>query len=506
MALLNSIFSWVMKKRIHQIELFVKHPHEVQEELLRRLIRTAKNTEWGKLWDFESIGNYETFRSRLPIQRYEDIKETVDRLMAGEQNLLWPSEIKWFSKSSGTTSSKSKFIPVSPESLEECHFKAGKDMLSIHCHNHPYSKLFDGKSLMLAGSKSVNQLHSGSYYGDLSAILVEHLPAWAGFRSTPDPKVALMDEWEEKLERITEITIKEKVTSFTGVPSWMLVLAQKVLDKTKADNLLEVWPGLELFIHGGVSFSPYREQFKTLIPSDTMQYLETYNASEGFFGIQDQSGVQEMLLMLDYGIFYEFIPMSDYGSDTMQAIPLWDVKAGVNYAMVITTNAGLWRYVIGDTISFTSIAPYRFKITGRTKHFINAFGEELIMDNAEKALQAACRITNAMINDYTAAPVYLEGKSSGAHEWCIEFSRHPKQLDRFAEVLDETLKQLNSDYEAKRYKNMVLNPPRIEVARSGLFYDWMKQRGKLGGQNKVPRLSNDRKYIDSLLELNRTHV
>jgi hypothetical protein len=506
MALLNSIFSWVMKKRIHQIELFVKHPHEVQEELLKQLLRTAKNTEWGRQWDFDSITTYEEFKRRLPIQNYEDIKETVDRLMAGEQNLLWPSEIKWFSKSSGTTSSKSKFIPVSAEALEDCHFKAGKDMLSIHCYNHPYSKFFDGKSLMLAGSKSVNQLSSGSYYGDLSAILVAHLPKWAGFRSTPDQKIALMDEWEQKLERIAEITIKEKVTSFTGVPSWMLVLAQKVLEKTNSQNLLEVWPSLELFLHGGVNFAPYRAQFEKLIPSSDMNYLETYNASEGFFGIQDQSNSPEMLLMLDYGIFYEFIPMSEYGKENPKVIPLWEVEMGVNYALIITTNAGLWRYIIGDTLTFSSLGPYRFKITGRTKHFINAFGEELIMDNAEKALQKACQLTGAMIHEYTAAPVYLNDGDSGAHEWCIEFVTLPDNLEAFKKELDRGLMALNSDYEAKRYKNLVLNPPIVRIARKGLFYDWMKKRDKLGGQNKVPRLSNERKYLEDILTLNHLYV
>lgn len=504
MALLNSIFSWVMKKRIHQMELFQKYPHDVQEELLKSLLKTAKGTEWGQRFDYGGIESYRQFNQRLPIQKYEDIKPDVDRIMQGEQNVLWPSTIKWFSKSSGTTSSKSKFIPVSTESLEECHFKAGKDMLAIYCNNHPYSKLFDGKSLMLAGSKSVNQLDSGSYYGDLSAILVEHLPKWAGFRSTPDPKVALMDEWEEKLERIAEITIKEKVTSFTGVPSWMLVLAHKVLDKTGAENLLEVWPGLELFIHGGVSFTPYREQFKALIPSNQMSYLETYNASEGFFGIQDQAQVHEMLLMLDYGIFYEFIPMDVYDTNEQYAIPLWEVEAGKNYAVVITTNAGLWRYVIGDTIQFTSTDPYRFVITGRTKHFINAFGEELIMDNAEKGLAKACANTGALIKDYTAAPLYLNEGKSGAHEWVIEFEKDPESLEKFTEALDQELKSLNSDYEAKRYKNMVLNPPVIHQAKSGLFYQWLKSKDKLGGQNKVPRLSNNREHLESILSLNKT--
>ncbi len=499
--MVNSFISWRMKKRFHQIELFMKYPHETQRELLFNLLDKAKNTELGLKYDFANITSYEEFRQRVPLNFYEGIQKDVERLRAGEQNIMWPTEIKWFAKSSGTTAGKSKFIPVSQEAIENCHFKAGKDMLSIYCNNKPETKVFSGMGLRLGGSTYINNVDNKSYYGDVSAIIIENLPLWVEMRSVPNNRISLMVEWEEKLEAMANTTIREDVSSLAGVPSWMLVLARKVLEKTGKENLHEVWPNLELYMHGGVNFAPYRHQFRELLPNSDFSFLEIYNASEGFFGIQDITDRHELLLMLDYGIFYEFIPMEIFNGEDSQTIPLNEVEKGKNYAIVISSNAGLWRYIIGDTVRFTSIAPYRIQITGRTKHFINAFGEELIIENAETALRAACDATGAEIDDYSAAPVYMSD-SSGAHEWLIEFNRSPDNLDHFTDVLDQKLKDLNSDYEAKRHKNMALKKPVIRIARENLFYDWLKSKGKLGGQHKVPRLSNNRDHLDEMLKLN----
>jgi hypothetical protein len=422
-------------------------------------------------------------------------------MMMGEQNILWPSEVRWFAKSSGTTSDKSKFIPLSQEAMEDCHFKGGKDMLSIYCNNYPETKIFSGKGLTLGGSHQLNSKSGNTWFGDLSAVIMEHLPMWVEYIRTPDLKIALMGEWESKLERIVHHTCDEDVTNLAGVPSWMLILLQRIIELKGANNILEVWPNLELFMHGGVNFSPYRQQYKKMIPSNAMNYLEIYNASEGFFGIQDQRNSDEMLLMLDYGIFYEFIPADQADDSEPEVLSLDQVQKNVPYALLITTNAGLWRYKIGDVITFSSLDPYRIKVSGRTKHYINTFGEELMIENAEKALEIACEKTGAIIREYTAGPVFMEVDSNGAHEWIIEFDEEPKNLEFFAEMLDNALKSLNSDYEAKRYHNITLRPPLIRIAERGTFYEWMKQRGKLGGQNKVPRLCNDRRYLDELLEL-----
>jgi len=502
MALINSVISWLMKKRFHQIELFMKYPHEVQGEWFKRLISTAKDTEWGKKYDFKSINSYEDFRNRVPINDYESIKGDIDRVMKGQQNILWPTDIRLFAKSSGTTSEKSKFIPVSPESLEECHFKGGKDMLGIYCSNFPETLMFDGRGLAMGGSHTIREVNNEEFYvGDLSALIIQKLPNWAEFIRVPKRKLALMDEWEEKIEKMAHATIPHNVTSLSGVPSWTLLLLNRIMDITGKDNILDVWPNLEVFFHGGVNFGPYRSQFETIIPSSKMYYVNTYNASEGFFGLQEGVDRDDMLLMLDYGIFYEFIPMSELDNEHPRAIPLTEVEADVNYAMVITTNAGLWRYLIGDTIKFTSTDPYRIKITGRTKSFINAFGEELIVDNAEKAMDVATRKCNAIITDYTAAPVYLDGKENAAHEWLIEFSQEPENLEFFTETLDNALKSLNSDYEAKRYHDLILRKPIVRKLPTSTFYQWMKNRGKLGGQNKVPRLANDRSYVEDILKM-----
>jgi hypothetical protein len=490
-----------MKQRVHQIELFIKYPHDVQMDWFKKLVVSAKDTEFGKMHDFKNIRNYEQFVKQVPIRDYEGLKPYIDRMMMGEQNILWGSEIRWFAKSSGTTSDKSKFIPLSQESMEECHFKGGKDMLAIYCNNYPETRIFSGKGLTLGGSHQINVKSGNTWFGDLSAIIMEHLPVWVEYMRTPDLSIALMSEWESKLERIAHHTIDEDVTNLAGVPSWMLILIQRILEIKGTNNLLDVWPNLELFMHGGVSFTPYIEQFRKIIPSDQMHYLETYNASEGFFGIQDQSNSSEMLLMLDYGIFYEFIPADQSHLDNPPVVWLENVEKDVNYVMLITTNAGMWRYMVGDVIRFTSIHPYRIKISGRTRHYINTFGEELIVDNADKAMVVACEKTGAIIREYTAGPVFMESNSNGAHEWLIEFEKEPESIGYFGEVFDNALKALNSDYEAKRYKNITLRPPVIRIMEVGTFYNWMKNRGKLGGQNKVPRLANDRKYLDEILEM-----
>ena len=500
--LVNSVVSWFLKKRIHQIEFFLKYPIEVQNELLFGLLQKAKYTEIGKKYGFASIKTYEDFCERIPISRYEDIETLIEKARSGNQQVFWDSPIKWFAKSSGTTNAKSKFIPVSQESLEDCHYKASKDLLCLYLNNNENSQLFTGKGLRLGGSKELYK-NNGTSFGDLSAILIDNMPFWAEYSSTPNNKISLMDDWEYKLKAIVNETIKENVTSLAGVPSWMLVLLNEVLATTHKTNLFEVWNNLEVYFHGGVSFEPYRDQYETLLPRSNFKYYEIYNASEGFFAIQDQNNSSELLLMLDYGIFYEFIPMDTYGTPNEKVIPLSQVQTGINYAVIITTNAGLWRYLIGDTIRFTSTSPYRIRVSGRTKHHINVFGEELIIENAEKALQMACKETNADILDYTAAPVFMKDKAKGSHEWLIEFKKAPSDLDYFTTILDKSLQSLNSDYEAKRYNNMTLNRPKVHQARPQLFYNWLKENDRLGGQNKIPRLANTRDFIEVLLQNNQ---
>ncbi len=503
MSIINTIFTWVMKKRIHDIELFMKYPLEVQEELLRGLVGEAQNTEFGKEFDFKNIRNSGDFKKKVPLFTYEKLFPYIDRLLKGEQNILWPNTIKWFAKSSGTTNDRSKFIPVSEEALEDCHFKGGKDMLSIYVNNHPDTQMFTGKGLAIGGSQQINKFDttSNSYYGDVSAVIMKNLPFWAQLIRTPKLEIALMSEWEEKIEKMAKSTIEENVTNISGVPTWTIILLNRVLEITGKKNLREVWPNLELFVHGAVAFDPYEQVFNQLIPFDDMHYLETYNASEGFFGIQDQRKSKDLLLMLDYGIYYEFIPMSELEKDNHKTLDLSEVELDQNYAMVISTNAGLWRYLIGDTIRFTSLSPYRIKISGRTKHFINAFGEEVVVENADAAIREACEQTGAIIDNYTAAPIHLKKDAKGGHEWIIEFLERPSDSKLFIQVLDDTLRKVNSDYDAKRYKDIALDMPKVHFVEKGTFYLWMKSRGKLGGQNKVPRLSNDRKYIDEILSM-----
>ncbi len=486
------------------MELFLKYPNEVQRELLHVLLETAKNTEFGKNYDFASIRNYEEFKERVPLRSYEDYESMIERNRLGENNIFWPTSIKWFAKSSGTTSAKSKFIPVSQESLEDCHFAAGKDLLCMYLNNNEDSQLFTGKSLRLGGSKELYK-ENGTSFGDLSAIIIDNMPFWADFSSTPSSEISLMSDWEFKMKAIVNETIQENVTSLAGVPSWMLVLLNEVLEATGKESLFEIWNNLEVYFHGGVNFDPYRDQYAKILPKNSFKYYEIYNASEGFFAIQDHNDSSELLLMLDYGIFYEFIPMDTYGTPNEKVIPLSDVEIGKNYAVIITTNAGLWRYQIGDTIRFTSVNPYRIKVSGRTKHHINVFGEELIIENAENALRKTTKVTDSEIVDYTVAPIFMKGKEKGAHEWVIEFKKSPKNLKEFGLILDQNLQNVNSDYEAKRYNNTTLNMLKVQEARKGLFYDWLKMNDKLGGQHKIPRLSNTRTYIDELLTLNEVN-
>lgn len=502
MALLSSIASWLMEKRIEEIARYNKHSPDIQKETLFELINSARDTEWGIKNKYQTFTGIRDFQQRFPIQDYNSLKPYIDRIRDGEQNILWNTPIKWFAKSSGTTSDKSKFIPVSKESLETCHFRGGKDVLALYLQNRPESEILSGKSLVLGGSHQIQNMSMDSYFGDLSAILIQNLPFWAQFRRAPDISIALMDEWEAKIELMAQNTINEDITSIAGVPSWTMVLIKRILEITGKESIHEVWPNLEVFVHGGVSFVPYKNEFKQFFRNGSINYMETYNASEGFFAIQNDLAQDDMLLMLDAGIFYEFIPMDEIDREFPDAKTVEDVEVGKNYGLVITTNSGLWRYKIGDTVTITQKNPVKIRITGRIKHFINAFGEELIIDNAEKALNAACELTGAAIAEYTAAPVYMSGTSKGGHQWLIEFSKLPMDLQKFTSALDTELQKVNSDYEAKRYKSLALEAPLITVAKEGVFYNWLKSKGKLGGQHKVPRLSNDRIIIDEILEIN----
>jgi len=500
MPILNSIASWFMKKRMHQIELFMKYPQDVQDEWLRKLVKSARDTEFGKKYSFNAVYSYKEFKEQIPLQDYNTLKPSIERIRRGEQNILWPGEVKWFAKSSGTTD-KSKFIPVTKESLDGCHYNGGRDMVTLHCVNNPETQLFTGKNLALGGSHQKDLLNNHeSYHGDVSAIVIQNLPPLAEYFRAPELEIALLDKWEEKLEKMARATMNENVTSLAGVPSWMLVLLRQVMYHKKVSSIKEVWPNLELYFHGGVSFTPYQDQFKKIFDKESLQYMQIYNASEGFFGLQDQVGTNDMLLMLDYGVFYEFIPAEELHKENPRTYNLSEINTNTVYEMVISTNAGLWRYRLGDTVRFTSVSPYRFIITGRTKHFMNAFGEELMIHNAEQALKVACEKTHAQINEYTAAPIFMDD-NSGAHEWIIEFEKMPNNLDYFADVLDKALQQINSDYEAKRYNNYVLKFPTVRSVEKGTFYKWLSSKNKLGGQFKVPRLSNERKFVEEILSI-----
>ncbi len=495
----NSIFSWAMKKRVHQIELFKKYPLEVQKEVLMNLLSTASRTELGENYKYDSIASVADFKGRVPLYKYPDLKPYIDRMLSGEQNLLWPSEVNWFAKSSGTSTGKSKHIPITTECLVDCHYKGGKDLLALYYDSHPDRKLYKGKHLIIGGSSELVRQNATAHTGDLSSIIIENLPMWAELRRTPKKKIALLANWEEKLAQMAATTIHDDVYILAGVPSWTLKFLERVLEITGAKNILEVWPNLELYMHGGVNFSPYRRQFEMLMPSPEMNFVETYNASEGFFGIQDRPDASDMLLMLDYGIFYEFIPNSGCSDDEPNVLDLEDVETNVDYEMVITTNTGLWRYRIGDVVRFTEVDPFRFVVVGRTQHFINCFGEELMVWNVEEAVKIACAKLGCTVNDYTVAPVYASLGKSGGHEWVIEFGRNPEDVREFGRVLDAALQELNSDYEAKRSTAVMMDYPIIQVVNSGTFYAWLAAQDKLGGQHKVPRLQNDRKLIEEIV-------
>lgn len=486
--------------RLWRIEGWKLHPVDAQREVLQDLVTSAQYTEFGRKYNFSELFNIRSFKQAVPIHEYNDIKPYIQRIMNGEQNVLWNTPIFWFAKSSGTTSDKSKFIPISDESLEDCHYKAAKDVLTMYYQFNPDSELLTGKGLVIGGSHTISPMNHEAQYGDLSAVLLQNSPFWAHWLRTPELSIALMDEWEDKIEKLALSSIKENVTSISGVPTWTLVLFKRILELTGKSNMSQVWPSLQLYMHGGVSFTPYKEQFQKLIGKD-IHYLEMYNASEGFFAAQEIPGDDGMLLFTDHGIFMEFMPVSEYGKDNPKTIGLDEVEKGKNYAPVISTNGGLWRYLVGDTIQFTSLVPFRIKVSGRLKHFINAFGEELIVDNTDTAIAMACEKTGAIVNDYTAAPVYFSDSSNGAHEWLIEFEKEPDNLNHFLDELDNALKTVNSDYEAKRHKDIALRKPELHVIKKGLFTEWLRSKGKLGGQHKVPRLSNERQYVEEILSM-----
>lgn len=499
---ITSLLGGVFKSRQTHIEAYTHNSEEIQRRVMTHLVQQGQRTQYGKTWGMNNVRTYEDFANRMPVTTYEELKGPIDRMRHGEADVLWPGVVKWFAKSSGTTNDKSKFIPVSADGLKNIHYKGGKDAVALYLRNNPKSKLFDGRSLILGGSHSPNYNVANSIVGDLSAILIENINPLANLVRVPKKSIALMPDFEAKREAIARQTLHANITNISGVPSWMLSVLVRVLELSGKNTLAEVWPGLEVFFHGGIAFGPYREQYHHLVGSSQMHYMETYNASEGFFGLQDAPNDESMLLMLDYDVFYEFIPMDEFGRDNATIVPLWGVVPGQNYAMVISTSCGLWRYIIGDTVMFTSTQPYKFKITGRTKYFINAFGEELIMDNAEQGLAYACKTMGAEVLEYTAAPVFMDAEAKCRHQWLIEFSRQPSSLDAFAKALDQRLQQLNSDYEAKRHKDITLQQLEVVVARPNLFNDWLKSKGKLGGQHKVPRLGNSRKNIDELLQMN----
>jgi len=500
MKLLSPAISSLARMRLWRIDAWKNHPADSQREVLQDLVTSAQYTEFGKQYNFSRLFTVKAFKEAVPIREYDDIKTYIHRLMAGEQNLLWNTPVSWFAKSSGTTSDKSKFIPVTDESLQDCHYKAAKDVLTMYYNYNPDSDLLTGKGLVIGGSHTIHQVNEEVQYGDLSAVLLQNSPFWGHWIRTPELSIALMDEWESKIELLAENTIKENVTSISGVPTWTLVLFKRILEITGKSCMAEVWPSLELYIHGGVSFTPYREQFQKLIGKQ-INYLEMYNASEGFFAAQEKPGDDGMLLFVDHGVFMEFMPVEEYGKKNPETIGLQDVELKKNYGLVISTNGGLWRYLVGDTVQFTSLNPFKIKVSGRLKHYMNAFGEEVIVDNTDQAILAASKATDAVVNDYTAAPIYFSDEGNGAHEWLIEFEKEPTSMEQFITRLDESLKQLNSDYEAKRYKNIALRMPVVHALKKGLFNTWLKSKGKLGGQHKVPRLSNERNYIEEILAL-----
>jgi hypothetical protein len=497
MKILSPAISRLARFRLWSIEQWTNDAATAQYAIWQDLLAAGQFTEFGRTHNFSSIQSLEQYKESVPIQTYEDLKPYIDRMMMGEENILWNTPINWFAKSSGTTSDKSKFIPVSEESLKENHYKASKDILSLYYAGKPQSDLLTGKSLVIGGSHQLHHLNEDIQYGDLSAVVMQNSPFWTNWIRTPELSILLMDEWESKIEKLAQTTIHENVTSMAGVPTWLIVLLKRILEITGKQNIKEVWPSLELYMHGGVSFTPYKTQFEKLVGSP-INYLEVYNASEGFFAGQDHIDSDGMMLMCDHGIFYEFVPQDEWDKPQPRTIQLNEVEAGKNYAIVISTNGGLWRYLVGDTIRFTSLNPFRIKVSGRIKHFINAFGEELIIDNAEKAITIACEKTGAVVKDFTAAPVYFGETNNGAHEWLVAFDQQPESMEQFSYELDQALKNVNSDYEAKRYKNIALDAPQVLAVPADCFEKWLHSKGKLGGQHKVPRLSNDRQTLEEI--------
>lgn len=497
MKLLSPTISKLARFRIWSIEQWLNDPVTTQFAVWQDLIAAGQYTEFGRSFHFSEIQSLQDYKQKVPLQDYNDLKPYIERMMKGEENVLWNTPVNWFAKSSGTTSDKSKFIPVSEESLKENHYKASKDVLALYYVSHPESDLLTGKGLVIGGSHQINDVNDDVHYGDLSAVVLQNSPFWSNWIRTPDLSIALMDEWENKIEKLAQSTIQENVTSMAGVPTWLIVLLRRILEITSKSNIKEVWPSLELYMHGGVSFVPYKQQFEKLIGAP-INYLEIYNASEGFFAAQDDIEKEGMLLMCEHGIFYEFMPVSESEKEKPQTIQLNEVELGKNYALVITTNGGLWRYLLGDTIQFTSLHPFRIKVSGRLKHYINAFGEEVIVDNTDKAIAIASEKTHAIVNDYTAAPVYFSESSNGAHEWLIEFEKEPSRIEGFAEALDTALQSINSDYEAKRQKDIALRMPVVKSVPVNTFNNWLNSKGKLGGQHKVPRLSNDRTVVEEI--------
>lgn len=498
-SIVNKLY---FQPRRRELERYINKGEEMQHEILQYLVKRGKDTEYGRKYLFSTINNYNDFAQNIPLNTYEELKGYIERMRHGERNILWPGQVKWYAKSSGTTNDKSKFIPITHEGLQNVHYQGGKDVLAYYLSNNPNSKLFSGKGLILGGSHSPNYNFSNSLVGDLSAILIENINPLANLVRVPSKEVALLSDFEVKRDRMAKEVISQNVTNISGVPSWMLSVLLRVMELSGKKHLQEVWQNLEVFFHGGISFTPYREQYEQLISKQDMQYMETYNASEGFFGIQDDPNDKSMSLMLDYGVYYEFLPMDEFESEKPNIVPLEGVEVGRNYAIIISTVCGLWRYEIGDTIQFTSVRPYKFVITGRTKYFINAFGEELIMDNAEKGIEAACKATGAQISDYTAAPIFMDSNAKCRHQWLIEFTKIPDSISDFERILDSKLQEINSDYEAKRFHDVTLQQLEVVVARKNLFNDWLKLKGKLGGQHKIPRLSNSRKNIDQMLAMN----
>lgn len=497
MKLLSPAISRLARMRIWSIEQWMNDPVKAQFLVWQDLLAAGQYTEFGRSYGFSAIQSLQEYKQIVPIHEYDDLKPFIERMMRGEEHVLWNTPVAWFAKSSGTTSDKSKFIPVSDESLKENHYRASKDVLSFYYASHPNSELLTGKGLVIGGSHQINALNEEVRYGDLSAVILQNSPFWSNWLRTPDLSIALMNEWESKIEKLAQSTIHENVTSMAGVPTWLIVLLKRILEITGKSCIKEVWPKLELYMHGGVSFVPYKEQFEKLIGAP-VNYLEMYNASEGFFAAQDDVTKEGMLLMCDHGIFFEFLPVSEYGKEKPQTIQLDQVEIGKNYAPVITTNGGLWRYLLGDTIQFTSLHPFRIKVSGRLKHYINAFGEEVIVDNTDKAIATASARTGAVVNDYTAGPIYFSDAGNGAHEWLIEFEKAPASIDQFTRELDAALQSINSDYEAKRHKDIALRLPQVKAVEKNTFNNWLSSKGKLGGQHKVPRLSNDRKFIEEI--------